>query len=436
MRDTLINDFLRISSIPRITGNEKRISDFFVDVAIKNNLEYYQDDYYNVLIKKKGNIIGDTIAFQAHLDMVGVKTNESNHDFYTDGIEVIIDGDRVTANNTTLGADQGVGLAIMLSLIEDKELKHPDLEFLFTTEEETTYNGVVNFPYDKVSSKKIINLDGANDDIVVIGSTGDIVNEYKYKKELIKNDLPCYKIILNVLPGGNSGENIELSKNNAIIKLISKIEDKNVLIRSIDGGIFENDIASSCEMVIKTKEDINELFNDLNVLVEEINEDYSFTLNDSSNIINEILELESGYIYKSVSGNLGLIKTNDNEIVITYLLRGMNYDELEIMNNKLINLNNHFIPCEKYRDSIWEANYNSELLNKYKEIYFNKYHEYPKEIISQCGLECGVMKKKIDGLDIISIGANIKDYHTAKEVTFINSWEKIYNLLIDYLKCK
>ena len=150
MRETLINNFLRISKIPRMSGNEKQISDFFVEVAKKNHLDFFQDSNYNVLIKKKGNIKGDSIAFQSHLDMVCVKKESSNHDF-SKGIDVIIDGDKVTAKDTSLGADQGVGLALMLTLIEDNTLKHPDLEFLFTVEEETTFKGALTFPYDSIS---------------------------------------------------------------------------------------------------------------------------------------------------------------------------------------------------------------------------------------------------------------------------------------------
>ena len=130
MKDILINNFLRISKIPRMSGNEKQISDFFVEVAKNNNLEYYQDENNNLLIKKKGNITGDTIAFQAHLDMVCVKKESSSHDFNRDGIDVVINGDEVTSKDTSLGADQGVGLALMLTLIEDNTLDHPDLEFL------------------------------------------------------------------------------------------------------------------------------------------------------------------------------------------------------------------------------------------------------------------------------------------------------------------
>ena len=210
MKEKLLENFIKISSIPRGSGNEKHISDFFVDLAINNNLEYYQDENYNVLIKKKGNIDGDSIAIQSHLDMVCVKRDGSNHDFTKDPIEVVIDGDIVKAKDTSLGADQGVGLALMMTLIEANNIKHPDLEFMFTVEEETTFKGAVTFPYAKVESKKIINLDSGNDEIVVIGSAGDIANEYTFEGNFIKNELPCYIISISGLEGGNSGDNVDL----------------------------------------------------------------------------------------------------------------------------------------------------------------------------------------------------------------------------------
>lgn len=161
-RETLLNNFLKISSIPRGSENEEKIADFFVNVAKENDLYFYKDEYNNVLIKKKGNLKSSSVAFQAHLDMVCAKTENSVHDFTKEGIEVLIDGNKVTAKDTTLGADQGVGLSMMLALMTDKKINHPDLEFLFTTQEETTFNGAVNFPYSKVESRRMINLDNSN----------------------------------------------------------------------------------------------------------------------------------------------------------------------------------------------------------------------------------------------------------------------------------
>lgn len=435
MRETLISNFLRISEIPRESGHEEKIADFFINVAKENKLYYYKDENNNVLIKKKGNINSKPIALQAHLDMVCVKSKDSNHDFEKDGIEVIIEGDKVTAKDTSLGADQGVGLTMMLTIMEDSNLKHPDLEFLFTTEEETTFNGAVTFPYSKVESKRLINLDYAKDDVVVNGSDGDILNEYFIKGEIIENNLPSYKILIDNFPGGNSGDNIDLSRNNAITTMAQLLKEKDVLLSKINGGTSENDLATYCEVIINTNLDVEKIFQNLDSKIEKADNKYCFSKEDTRNIINEILELKCGYISNNnASGNLGIIKTRDNEVKIYYIVRSIDESELEEISNESKALNNNFQVNEIYRDPVWKVNNESELFNKYKNLYFSKFNEYPKEEIGHGGLECSAIKKRIADLDIISIGANIEKYHTIEEVTYLSSWIKIYKLLISLLK--
>lgn len=436
MQETLIKNFLRIAKIPRKSGHEEKIADFFVDVAKKNNLYYFKDENNNVLIKKKGNINSKPIALQAHLDMVCVKSKDSNHDFEKDGIEVIIDGDKVTAKDTSLGADQGVGLSMMLTIMEDYNLKHPDLEFLFTTEEETTFNGAVNFPYSQVESKRLINLDNSKDNGIFIGADGDICNEYVYKGELIVNNLPSYKILIDGFPGGNSGEDVNLSEKNAITTMTNILIDKDIFIRNIDGGTSENDLATFCEVVINTNINVNDIFKGLNVKIDKVDNKISFSKEDTKNILNEILALKCGYITKNMaSANLGLIKTFDNKVSIYYVFRSMDENELEMINDESKNLDNDFSVNEVYTDSIWKVDYESDLLKEYKKLYFKEYSEYPLEEIWHGGIECSSIKKRIDGLDIISIGSIIRKYHTVDEVTFISSWTKTYDLLIKFLQC-
>ncbi len=435
MKETLIKNFLRISKIPRESGHEQKIADFFVNIAKENNLYYFKDENNNVLIKKKGNINSEPIALQAHLDMVCVKSKDSNHNFECDGIEVIIDGDKVTAKDTSLGADQGVGLSMMLTIMEDNNLKHPDLEFLFTTEEETTFNGAVTFPYSKVESKRLINLDNSKDNSIFIGADGDICNEYIYNGKLIENNLPSYKILIDGFPGGNSGEDVNLSENNAITTMAKLLKDKDVFIKSIDGGTSENDLATFCEVVVNTRLDVEDIFQGLNVKIDKFDNKISFSIEDTQNILNEILELKCGYITKNMaSANLGLIKTSNNMVTIYYVFRSVDGNELEVINNKTRNLNNSFNVNEIYTDSIWEADYESKLLNRYKQLYFKEYNEYPIEEIWHGGIECSSIKKRIDGLDIISIGSNIKKYHTIDETTFVSSWIKTFNLLIKFIE--
>lgn len=434
-KEELINNFLRISKIPRGSGHEEKIANFFINVAKENSLYFLKDENNNVLIKKKGNMNSSPIALQAHLDMVCVKAKESNHNFEKDAIEVIIDGNKVTAKNTTLGADQGVGLAMMLTIMEDKNLKHPDIEFILTTEEETTFNGVVTFPYSKINSKRLINLDNSKDDSVIIGSDGDILNEYYFKGNLIENNLPSYKIKIDGFPGGNSGDNIELSKNNAITSMAQIIKDKDVFINCINGGTFENDLATSCEVIINTKLDIKELFKGVDVEIQKIDNKISFSKKDTENIINEILDLKCGWISFNISSaNLGVISTNNNEIKIKYIIRSIEEIELENINTRSKQLKYNFEPIEIYRDSIWKVDRQSKLLDEYKKIYFKEYNEYPREEIGHGGTECSAIKKSIDGLDIISIGSNMKKIHTIEETTYIDSWVKTFNLLIKLIE--
>ncbi len=433
-KEKLITNFLRVSKIPRESGQEEKIADFFVNVAKENNLYYFKDENNNVLIKKKGNIDSNSIALQAHLDMVCVKNEDSNHDFKNNGIDVIIDGDKVTAKDTSLGADQGVGLAMMLTIMEDNSLKHPDIEFLFTTEEETTFNGAVTFPYSKVESKRLINLDNSKDNSIFIGADGDICNEYVFTGNLIKNDLPSYNVLVDGFPSGNSGEDVDLSEKNAITTMANLLKDKDIFIKSINGGTSENDLATFCEVVISTKLNINDIFKELKVKIAKVDNQVSFSKEDTQNIFKEIIDLKCGYISKNMaSANLGIIRTSDNKVSIYYVFRSMDENELEMINNKNKNLNNNFIVSEVYTDSIWEVDYKSKLLRQYKELYFNEYSEYPLEEIGHGGIECSSIKERIDGLDVISIGSTIKKYHTINEETFISSWVKTFNLLIKFL---
>lgn len=435
MKDLLINNFCRVSAIPRQSGNEEKIANFFVDVAKRNNLYYYKDQNNNVLIKKKGCINCEPIALQAHLDMVCIKEISSKHNFQKDGIEVIIKGDEVTARDTSLGADQGVGLSMILSILEDNSLKHPNLEIILTSEEETTFNGAVTFPYSKVESRRMINLDNSKDDTIFVGADGDFCNEYTFKGNLIKVNYPSYKIVISGFQGGNSGDNADISQNNAITTIAQLLKNKDILLKSINGGLSENDIATTCEVVLNTNLDVYKIFEPYEVKIEKIGNDLCFSKEDTKQIINQILALKSGYIIQnSVSANLGLIKTNNDEVKIYYVIRSSNEKELDEINTKCKSLNNKFQCQEIYSDSIWKEDKSSKLLEIYREVYFSEYKSYPKEEICRGSIECSAIKKRIDSLDIISIGSNMENIHTAKEKTYISSWIKIYKLLLQTLE--
>lgn len=444
--------FYKISQIPRESGKEKKFADFLEMFAKKNNLKYYRDENNNVLIKKNGNKENnEPLILQAHMDMVCVKKENSNHNFEIDPIEIVKCGDIISAKDTSLGADQGIGLSIMLLILESSEIKHPDLECLFTSEEETTFNGAVNFDYSKLKGKRLINLDHCKDDSVVIGCDADICNKYIFKGKFITSSIPSYKIKISNVKGGNSGIEIERSDKSAII-LMAKILQKlqivdDVLIYEISGGKSEGDIATSCECIIKTK--IKDLENkikenltekNIEIQVDKALNDLAFSLEDSKKIINEIINLKQGLITTEnniiTSGNIGIIETEKNKVIITGILRSIEEKDLQKQNreNYSISKKNDFMVEEIYQDSAWIPNMNSRLKENYKNIYYKVNGEYPNFEITHGGLECSCIAKRIAGLDMVSIGSIIEDFHTVNEKMYVSSCEKTIKILLTYLE--
>lgn len=211
------------------------------------------------------------------------------------------------------------------------------------------------------------------------------------------------------------------------------LKDKEIFIKSINGGTNENDIATLCEAIINTKLDIKKLFQGTNIKIIKLKNNYTFSKKATKDIINQILSLKSGPKLKYASANLGYIKTINNKIKISYIFRSIEEKELASINQNTKKLNNNFKVSNIYCDSIWKIKYESELLKQYKKTYYNKYLIYPKEEICHGGSECSVMKKNLNELDIISIGSNIEKFHTTKK-TYISSWLKIYSLLIELMK--
>ena len=453
--ETIMNRFLelfyKISEIPRESGKEGKFASFLEEFAKKHHLYCFRDESNNVLIKKKGNKESNNpIILQAHIDMVCVKRENSNHNFNTDPIDVIRDGDIIFAKDTSLGADQGIGLAIMLLILESDTIKHSDLECMFTTEEETTFNGVVNFDYSKLKGKMLINIDYCKDDTIIVGSDADICNEYIFEGNLEENDLQAYEISVKNLKGGNSGDYIERSSRNAIsiiariIQELQKIDD--VFLCSIDGGESEIDIATSCKAIIKTRiEDIynkvKELNVDENIQICEIKNELSFSIEDSKRIISQILKLKQGIVKKQdgniiVSGNIGVINTNKNKVFIQGVLRSIDVEQLKKYNNENLSIseNDHFTVKEIYQDSAWIPNEKSKLLDDFKKAYYRVNGSTPIVDIAHGGLECSSIMKRTNNMDIISIGSIIEDFHTVNEKMYISSCEKTIKTLLEYLK--
>ena len=454
--------FKEISNIPRKSGKEELIKNYLVDFAKKRNLEYYTDKYFNVIIRKeayKGYEKEESIAFQGHADMICEKEEWSVHNFEKNPIELIKDGDFIRANGTTLGADNGVGVAFMLALLDSKKIKAPKIECIFTVQEETTMIGVKLIDTKQIKSKKIISLDNGKEGKMVISSANCMEWFGKLEKEYIKlEDLNnTYELTYSNFKGGHSGENIaDKSRGNPIklgMEILSKLDD--VYISQIKGGSRVNVIPRDFKVTFSTKENIDsiiknkikeqkELFDKEVIIkfkkVENPNKVYSKEI--SSKIIRFVNEFENGALYFSknkeviLSANLGAINEFDKYIRIEYSLRSNDIKLRKIYLNDLERK-----VKENDIEIIWsqelkgfDPDYTSDLVTRISQVYKRLFNKEIKKIITQGVVEGGFFKDRIKEIQYVCIGANTFDVHSPKEKVSIKSIQRTWELIKEIIK--
>ena len=264
-----INDvmkyFYEISKIPRMSGKEDKIADYVENFAKENNLQYFRDIYNNIIVIKEANRNGNqnSIILQCHLDMVCEKDENSNHNFETDSLELYIDGDYIKAKGTSLGADNGIGVAIALSILSSTKICHPRIEAIFTVQEETTMGGAKQLDTSMLKGNKMICLDNMNEEELIIGCAGAKIFNYEIVGEKIEKDTNEYKLIkiaMNGFRGGHSGKDISKERGNPIKEMghfLENIFNKyNITLRNIYGGKKVNVIPRECycEIYINNKD--------------------------------------------------------------------------------------------------------------------------------------------------------------------------------------
>ena len=462
MYQNIYNYFKEISKIPRGTYNIDEISNYLVEFAKKRNLKVIQDESKNVLITKEasnGYEDKEPIIIQAHMDMVCQKDEDSNHDFLKDGIEIIEENGYLKANKTTLGADNGIGVSIILTLL-DEDINSPKIEALFTVNEEGGMEGARDLDINLLEGKRLINIDSETEGVITVGCAGGTRVEVSYqgKKEELEGDIITLKVF--DLLGGHSGVDIDKNRVNAI-KLIGKIlnnlDDINLL--EINGGEIDNAICHSCLVKFITTNNINidNLKNDIEKYLKEHNEEeakveiskdkfkgLAFTTKSTKDIINYLNQVLNGVVaYEEgldkvvkTSLNFGIIKTNMNNISCCHSIRSSLDSERELIVSRIKELADSINAQVEIGNSYsgWAYNSNSKLteymLDKYKEL-FNK--DMIVEVI-HAGLECGLFVAKRKNLDCVSIGPTIYNPHTPKEELEIESANNLYDYLIKVLK--
>ena len=310
--EKLIGFFRKISSIPRNSKEEEKIADFLCDFAKERGLFFQKDEHNNVIIKKgatPGYESRKPILFQAHTDMVCEKTSESKHDFRKDPIEIIQEGDILRAKDTTLGGDDGIGVAYLLLLLDDKEIEHPDIECLFTTQEEIGMYGARDFNYSDIKAHYLINIDGEEEDTAIVGCAGGVsVNYLKNITALRDINTQVYKLSISGLFGGHSGVDIQKGRINSnwlAAKILKEIE--NINITSFIGGNKDNAIANATEVIFSTNEEdidkrldkaladivVTKADENLRIDIEKIDFDgKALDVEESNNIISLIMKLK------------------------------------------------------------------------------------------------------------------------------------------------
>jgi len=473
--------FAEISKIPRASKKEKEISDWLVKFAKERKLKVIQDEHYNVIIKKKateGYEDFSPLILQGHMDMVWEKNKDTEFDFSTQGIELVIDGDFLKANGTTLGADNGIAVAYALAILDSDDIKHPALEVVITTDEEDGMSGVANLDFDEFDGKTLINLDTEEYGEVYVSSAGGTRTETKFifETKKIGNGYTPISIEVKGLSGGHSGAEIHKNLGNSI-KILSEVlyhlsKRYEMSLIHIDGGGKVNAIPREAvaEIAVKLDGDSIDEFKKLaelafeNILkdfkvsdkspilaIEEIEEkNLGISLGDTLNIINFLHEVPNGVLEMSkhieglveTSINIGFISTEivdgNVKIRIKSLARSMANDPLNKLVEEVTDLTRKHDANIKIAASnpSWEYKEDSkirELIAKsFKEITGNE----PVIKAIHAGLECGVFTQNIKGADVVSIGPNIYGAHTPEERMDIKSvgetWEWLLKILENY----
>ena len=467
-------NFLEISKIPRQTFFEKEVSDFILNWAKNLDLEVHQDKKNNLLIRKPASLgykNKKPIVIQAHIDMVCEKRPEVKHDFRKDPIKLVLEGDILsTGNRTTLGADDGIGVAMAMAVLEDKNLKHPPVDVILTTAEEEDMSGALNIDKSWFKTNRLINIDHVVDNEIIAGSCGGIGVDLKFPVEYIKktDNYKGYQIKISGLRGGHSGEDIHKGRANAnvlLANLLNLLREKiNFLISDLKGGNFRLAIPREAHVIVALEEkDIYTLKNIVKNFESEAKKIYEETAIDlkievstenlaenllSKNIVDKIIDaiiLSPNGISSMIgslnvvesSCNLGEVYIKENHIYLVTEIRATFDKNRDYIYNKIAligkYLGGELRTFSAYPSWVYKAH--SNLRDTANKVYSEMFGENIKTLAVHAGLECGCFVDKIQGdMDAISIGPNAWDLHSPDERLSVSSTEKVYKFLIKVLE--
>lgn len=460
--------FHELNQIPRCSGEERTVSNFLVSFAKERNLEVYQDKALNVIIKKpasKGYENSSGLIIQGHMDMVCIKGKGSNHDFSKDPIEMVVEGDVMRANNTTLGADNGIAVAYGLAILDCDDLKHPPLELLVTTSEETGMDGAHALTNENLKGKTLLNVDSEEEGVFLVSCAGgaNMLTRFNIEKEM--KDAAGIEIKVSGLKGGHSGMEIVKQRANAI-KILARVlyscNDKiNMCLSEIEGGIKHNAIPSEAkasfytdsieqakkiieELTEKLKEEYRVEDSGLTIEVEDIKISEVYMKKVSDNLIDFLMMLPDGvqYMSKDIDGlvqtslNNAIIEQNNDIVEITTSVRSSSESSLREILNKLKALAKRTDGKAQESGSYpaWQYDENSKIRERAVKVYEGLFNKKAEVSAIHAGLECGLLKEILPDTDMISFGPNLYDVHTEKEHLSISSVERVWQFIVKLLE--
>ncbi len=469
----LWSKFADLNAVPRPSKKEERVIEFMKNFGKNLGLETFEDEIRNVIIRKPASLGMENrkpIVLQGHLDMVCQKNNNTNFDFETQGIDMYVDGDWVRARGTTLGADNGLGVAMMMAILESKEIKHPSIDALFTIDEETGMTGALNLKGGILKGEILLNMDTEEDDEIGIGCAGgiDVTATRSYNEEETPQGSLGYTITVKGLNGGHSGMDIHKGLGNAnkiMNRLLSDgFENFGLQIAEISGGSLRNAIPreSIAKVIIASMYDEAFMF-DMQEVISDIEAEYktmepNLTIEiTKADLPKKVMDLgvQEGFIrgiyaahngvYRMSADIPGLVETSNNiarvivkdgEITIQNLTRSSVESSKMDLANALRSAYELFgceVECSGSYPG-WTPNVNSEILDLLVKIYEKENGNKPNVAACHAGLECGILGTNYPEMDMISFGPTIHGAHSPDERASISSSQKFYKFVLEILE--
>ena len=461
-------NFAALNSVPRPSKKEEKVIEFIKNFGENLNLETTVDEVGNVIIKKpatSGMENRKAIVLQSHLDMVCQKNNDVNFDFETQGIQMEVDGDWVKAKGTTLGADNGIGVATIMSVLESNDIPHPALEALFTIDEETGMTGAIGLKPGQLHGEILLNLDTEEDDEIDIGCAGgvDVTASATYNLENSTGQI--VKITVKGLQGGHSGMDIHKGFGNANIilgrLLYTGIEKENIQLISIDGGGLRNAIPREANAVLSVRNSV-EFIEQANKLRAEILEEFADIEKDIQINIENFSTAEKAISEADSKKIILVLKSLHNGVfrmspdVADLVESSNNVARVELKNGelKILNLSRSSVESTKYSvaeqlKSVcelagievefggsypgWKPKPGSEIVQLMEKIYEKKFQEKPQVVACHAGLECGIIGAHYPDMEMVSFGPTIRGAHSPDEKANIPSVQKFWGFFKEIL---